>query len=74
MSIILIVACFLAYYSAWGLCDTCILIATGASCGGVCVGMTFLSPSCYAGVLACLLRGFRIGNEIANVNVHWKIR
>jgi hypothetical protein len=74
MQIVLIVAFFATYYLTWGICDYCILVAAGASCGGVCAGMTFLSPSCWAGVLACLLRGFRIGNEIASVEVHWKVR
>jgi hypothetical protein len=73
MKCLLILAIFLTYYMAWGWCDYCILITAGASCGGACAGMTFLVPSCWGGVLASLLRGFRIGNEIASVNIHWKI-
>jgi hypothetical protein len=73
MQFMLIIGCFLAYYSAWGICDRCILIATAASCGGSCIGMTFLNPSCFAGVLASLLRGFRIGSELAHVDIQWKI-
>lgn len=71
---ILVASFFLVYYLTFGLCDYCILAAAAGSCVGTCAGMTFLGPSCWAGVLACLLRGFRLGNEIASVDIHWKIR
>lgn len=73
MKFLLIIGCFLAYYIAWGFCDRCILIVTVASCGGTWVGMGFLGPSCYAGILASLLRGFRLGSEMAHVDIQWKI-
>ena len=73
MKFLIIVGLFLTYYMAWGFCDYCILAATGASCGCACSGATWLFPSCWAGILASLLRGFRLGNEIATVNIHWKV-
>lgn len=73
MQALLVALCFTTYYIAWGVCDTCILIITAASCGGACSGLGFLTPSCWAGILASLLRGFRVGNELAHVDVHWKI-
>lgn len=73
MKVLIIVGLFLTYYLSWGFCDYCILITTLGSCAGSCSGMTFLFPSCWAGILASLLRGFRLGNELATVNVHWKI-
>ena len=69
-----LITLFFLYYEFWGVCDRCILIVAGASCGGACIGMGFLNVSCLAGVLASLLRGFRLGNEIAHVDIHWKIR
>lgn len=73
MKLLLVCVLFLIYYSLWGVCDYCILIATASSCLGGFVGMGFLTPSCWAGIIASLLRGFRLGSELAHVDVHWKI-
>ena len=73
VSLFLLITFFLVYYLSFGLCDTCILLATVGSCVGKCVGMNFLGVSCWAGILASILRGFRLGNEIASVEVKWKI-
>lgn len=70
----MLVTFFLVYYLSFGLCDVCILIATLGSCAGKCVGLDFLHVSCWAGVLASVLRGFRVGSEIATVDVKLKFR
>lgn len=64
---------FLVFYLAWEVCDYCIFFTALGSCGGSFAGLKFLSVPCWAGVVSCLLRGFTIGNEIAQVQVHWKI-
>ena len=68
-----IVFIFLVYFLAWGVCDLCILLATIGSCAGSCVRIDWLAPSCWAGFLASLLRGYRIGSEIAHIDVQWKL-
>lgn len=73
LQILMVCLFFLAYFIFWEVCDLCIFLVAAASCGGSCIGLTFLSPSCWAGIFASLLRGFRIGSEIAHVDVHWKI-
>ena len=73
MKTLLLLSAFALYFLLWGVCDICILLVAAASCGGVCIGMDFLSTSCVAGVLAALFRGFRLGNEIAAVEIHWKM-
>lgn len=70
----MLVMLFLAYYLSFGFCDVCILFTTLASCAGKCVGLEFLNVSCWAGVLASVLRGFRIGSEIATIDVKMKFR
>ena len=69
----IIVLIFLIYFLAWGVCDTCILLATIGSCAASCLRIDWLGPSCWAGFLASLLRGYRIGSEIAHIDVNWKL-
>lgn len=70
---VVIVFIFLVYFLSWGVCDICILLATIGSCAGSCVRIDWLAPSCWAGFLASLLRGYRIGSEIAHIDVQWKL-
>lgn len=73
MRTVLILSSFALYFLLWGVCDVCILAVAAASCGSICLGMTYMTPSCVAGALAALFRGFRIGNQIAAVEIHWKM-
>ena len=70
---LVVVFFFLVYFLAWGVCDLCILLATIGSCAGSCARIDWLAPSCWAGFLASLLRGYRIGSSIAHVDVKWQI-
>lgn len=70
---VVLMTVFLVFYMSWDLCDYCILFTALGSCGGSFAGLRFLSVPCWSGVVACLLRGFTIGNEVAQVQVHWKI-
>lgn len=73
MRTVLILSTFALYFLLWGVCDFGILCVAAASCGSVCLGMTYMSASCVAGIFVSLLRGFRIGNQIAAVEIHWKM-
>ena len=73
MRFLMIIGIFIAYYMLFGVSDVLVLALTIGSCAGVCAGAGFLGPSCGAGLLACLLRGYTLGSEIAQVKIHWKI-
>jgi hypothetical protein len=61
------------FYIAWGLCDICVLALTVGSCAASCLGASWLTVSCLGGVGATLLRGIRIGSQLASVDLHLKI-
>lgn len=73
MRFLLIIGIFIGYYIMFGVSDALVLGLTIGSCAGMCSGIGFLGPSCGAGLLACMLRGFTIGSELAQVRIHWKI-
>jgi hypothetical protein len=62
-----------AYVAAWSYCDICVLGVAVGSCAASCVGCGFLSFNCFAGILASLIKGFRIGSEVASLDIHWKM-
>ena len=72
MRVILIALVAGAYVALWQFCDFCILGVAVASCAASCVGCGFMTFNCIAGVMASLLKGFRLGSELANVEIHWK--
>ena len=73
MRIALTVGVLFLYLGLWHYCEVCILGVTVVSCAASCTLCNFLSFNCVAGVLASLWKGFRIGTELANVEIHWKI-
>ena len=73
MRFLLILAVAVIYIAMWSLCDICVLGIAVGSCMCSCMGCGFMSFNCFAGIFASLIKGFRIGSEIAAVDVHWKI-
>lgn len=68
-----IILIFLIYFLAWDVCDICILLTAIGSCAATCLRIDWLGPSCWAGFFASILRGYRVGSEIAHVDVQWKL-
>jgi hypothetical protein len=73
MRFLLILAVAVIYIAMWSLCDICVLGIAVGSCMCSCMGCGFMSFNCFAGILASLIKGFRIGSELAAIDVHWKI-
>jgi hypothetical protein len=73
MRMLLILAVSVIYIALWSLCDICVLSIAVGSCMCSCMGCGFMSFNCFAGILASLIKGFRIGSELAAIDVHWKI-
>jgi hypothetical protein len=62
---------FLLYYLLWNWDAMLTFIIAISSCTLSCIGMPFLCPSCYAGLLVSLLHGIRVGNELIHVDIKW---
>ena len=70
MSILVII---LIYLAMWTACDLCIMYTMFAACGVTLLGGNFLFSSCWIGILATFLKGFRIGSTDAHVDVKWTL-
>ena len=73
IKLMLIGLVFLMYMALWNVCDLCIMYVTAASCGVTLLGGSFLFSSCWIGILATFLKGFRVGSTDAHVDVKWTI-
>lgn len=73
MKTTIVFALFLLYFILWNMSDIGILLVAIGSCAGSFTCLPFLSVSCYAGIVASLLRGFTLGSEIATIDIHWKV-
>jgi hypothetical protein len=71
VKVVLIFVFFALYYLLWNWYAMITFIIAIASCTLSCLGMPFLCPSCYAGLLVSLLHGIRIGNELIHVDIKW---
>lgn len=69
-SILLVI---LTYLAMWNVCDLCIMYTMFAACGVTLLGGSFLFSSCWIGILATFLKGFRIGSTDAHVDVKWTL-
>ena len=63
----------LMYAAMWNICDLCIMYTMVAACGVTLLGGGFMFSSCWIGILATFLKGFRIGSTTAHVDVKWNI-
>jgi hypothetical protein len=72
MRIITVLAFFGLYYILWSWYAMFTFTLAIFSCALSCLGLPFLGASCYAGILASLIHGIRIGNELVHVDVKWK--
>jgi hypothetical protein len=61
------------YVCMWFVCDICIAWTTVATCGVTLLGGSWLTSTCWLGVCATLIKGFRIGETMAHVDVKWNI-
>ena len=63
----------LMYTAMWFVCDVCIMWTAIGTCGVTLLGGSFLSTTCWLGICATLLKGFRIGDTMAHVDVKWTV-
>jgi hypothetical protein len=73
IKIIMIAFIMLVYLALWNVCDLCIMYAAAGSCGITLLGGSFMFSSCWIGILATFIKGFRIGSTLAHVDVKWTI-
>ncbi len=73
MKLMLMGLMVLTYLALWNVCDFCIMYATAASCGITLLGGSFMFSPCWIGIIATLLKGFRIGSTDAHVDVKWTL-
>ena len=63
----------LMYMALWNVCDLCIMYTMAAACGVTLLGGSFMFSTCWIGILATFMKGFRIGSTTAHVDIKWNI-
>jgi len=61
------------YVTMWFICDLCIMWTAIATCGVTLLGGSWLTSTCWLGVIATLAKGLRIGDTLAHVDVKWTV-
>lgn len=70
---VVVIGIFLAYFLLWDFWDAGIFMVAAGSCGASCLGIAWLTPSCFAGAVASIIKGVRLGSQIAHVDVQWRV-
>jgi hypothetical protein len=72
MKFAIIALCFAIYYIAWAWYAMITFVVAVSVCTLSCLGIPCLTSACYAGILASLLHGVRLGNDMIHVDIKWR--